>query len=97
VAAALVGGHVLATRGPSWFLGHLPADFSTVAFTMEGLLAPLFYPYYVIFSSAAAYHALYGTSQGTVPTRPCSVDKMTELLTSCACLSSHGRGYAPQR
>lgn len=63
LAAALVGGHVLATRGPSWFLGHLPADFSTVAFTMEGLLAPLFYPYYVIFSSAAAYHALYGTSQ----------------------------------
>lgn len=64
VAAAMVVGHVLATRGPTWWAGHAPADFSTIAFTMAGPLGPLYFLYYIVFPSAAAYHSLYGIGRG---------------------------------
>lgn len=87
----MIIGHVSATRGPSWLLGRLPADFSSVSFTMDGPLAPLFYPYYIAFQSAAAYHALYGISQGTLPTslRACFTLMGRVAPYMCSC-SRHG-------
>jgi hypothetical protein len=78
----MVGGHVLATRGPTWFLGHLPADFSSVAFSMDGLrLAAPFFVYYVVFPSAAAYHSLYGVTQGT-----CTCTRVLCVVYAAGCL-----------
>lgn len=54
----VVVGHVLATRGPSLFVGIFP-DFAGIAFTFK--LAPVyFYPYYALFAAAAIFHATFG-------------------------------------
>lgn len=56
----VVSGHVLATRGPSFFLDFHPG-FEGVAFSLWW--QPLtFYPYYTLFALAALYHSLNGLS-----------------------------------
>ena len=54
----LVGGHVLASRGPSLFLGFHP-EFGGLSFSLWWLPL-LFYPYLVTFSLAALYHGSNG-------------------------------------
>jgi succinate dehydrogenase/fumarate reductase cytochrome b subunit len=55
----VIGGHAIATRGPGLIAGE-PADFSFLTFSL--VQAPwIFYPYYVLFGIAGAYHLVNGT------------------------------------
>ena len=54
----VIGGHVLATRGPSLFYGFHP-EFAGGAFSLWWL-PMLFYPYYVLFALCAIYHGSNG-------------------------------------
>lgn len=54
----VIGGHVLAVRGPSWFFGIYPG-FEGLAFSIDYLPA-VFYPYYFLLGVAGFYHAANG-------------------------------------
>ena len=54
----VIGGHVLAVRGPSWFFDIYPG-FLGLAFSID--YAPAyFYPYYFLLGMAGFYHGLNG-------------------------------------
>ena len=54
----VIGGHVLAVRGPSWFFDVYPG-FAGLAFSID-FLPGYFYPYYFLLGMAGFYHALNG-------------------------------------
>lgn len=53
-----VGGHALATRGPSWWADIWPG-FAGLSFTVSAFPA-YFYPYYMLLGAAGLVHAVYG-------------------------------------
>ncbi|GAB5452167.1 MAG: hypothetical protein Hals2KO_24950 [Halioglobus sp.] len=56
--ALVIGGHILAVRGPSWFFDVYPG-FAGISFTMD-FAAWYFFPYYLLLGTAAFYHGLNG-------------------------------------
>ncbi len=56
--AVLIGGHILAVRGPSWFYGIYPG-FEGVAFSLD-FAAWYFFPYYLLLGTAGFYHGFNG-------------------------------------
>jgi succinate dehydrogenase/fumarate reductase cytochrome b subunit len=54
----VIGGHVLAVRGPSWFFDVYP-QFAGLAFSID-YLPQVFYPYYFLLGMAGFYHGLNG-------------------------------------
>ncbi len=56
----VIGGHILAVRGPSVFFDVYPG-FAGIAFSIE-FLPGYFYPYYFLLGLAGFYHALNGSS-----------------------------------
>lgn len=56
----VIGGHIMAVRGPSWFYGIYPG-FEGLAFSID--FAPYyFFPYYFLLGVAGFYHGLNGLS-----------------------------------
>ena len=56
----VVGGHIMAVRGPSWFYG-IYSGFEGLAFSID--FAPYyFFPYYFLLGVAGFYHAFNGLS-----------------------------------
>jgi succinate dehydrogenase/fumarate reductase cytochrome b subunit len=58
VLALVLVGHVLATRGPTWFF-EVPVDMGLVSYTLERYGA-VFYPYYVALYAFGAFHMVRG-------------------------------------
>lgn len=56
--AVFVGGHIVAVRGASAFADVFPG-FAGLSFTLE-YVPGYFYPYYLLFGSAALYHGING-------------------------------------
>jgi len=54
----VIGGHVLAVRGPSWFYDVYPG-FQGLSFSLTAVPA-YFYPYYFLLAVAGAFHAVNG-------------------------------------
>jgi succinate dehydrogenase/fumarate reductase cytochrome b subunit len=54
----VIGGHILAVRGASWFYDVYPG-FEGLAFSMKAVPG-YFYPYYFLLAVAGLYHALNG-------------------------------------
>jgi succinate dehydrogenase/fumarate reductase cytochrome b subunit len=55
---AVIAGHVLAVRGPSWFFDVYPG-FAGLAFSLE-FLPGFFFPYYFLLGMAGFFHGLNG-------------------------------------
>ncbi|MGD8418411.1 MAG: hypothetical protein PVH91_15225 [Pseudomonadales bacterium] len=55
----VIGGHILAVRGASWFYGVYPG-FEGLAFSISAVPG-YFYPYYFLLAVAGLYHGLNGT------------------------------------
>jgi succinate dehydrogenase/fumarate reductase cytochrome b subunit len=55
---AVIGGHILAVRGASWFYGVYPG-FEGLAFSIDAVPG-YFYPYYFLLAVAGFYHGLNG-------------------------------------
>jgi hypothetical protein len=56
----VIGGHVLAVRGSSWFYGVYP-EFAGLAFSIDAVPG-YFYPYYLLLGVAGLYHGLNGAA-----------------------------------
>lgn len=56
----VIGGHILAVRGPSWFFDVYPG-FAGLAFSIAAVPG-YFYPYYFLLALAGFYHGLNGVS-----------------------------------
>lgn len=56
----VIGGHILAVRGASWFYGVYPG-FEGLAFSVAAVPG-YFYPYYFLLAVAGLYHGLNGAS-----------------------------------
>lgn len=56
----VIGGHILAVRGPSWFFDVHPG-FAGLAFSIAAVPG-YFYPYYFLLALAGFYHGLNGVS-----------------------------------
>lgn len=94
---AVIAGHVMAVRGPSWFYDVYPG-FAGLSLSIHYLPA-VFYPYYFLLALAGFYHAVNGLSIGlprlgvrfTVPQSTLrNVTVVSALLTAAALLGLQG-------
>ncbi|MGI9328016.1 MAG: hypothetical protein ACR2PZ_22540 [Pseudomonadales bacterium] len=58
--ALVIGGHILAVRGSSWFYDVYP-EFAGLAYSVSAVPG-YFYPYYFLLGVAGFYHALNGVA-----------------------------------
>jgi succinate dehydrogenase/fumarate reductase cytochrome b subunit len=101
VLLVFFAGHVAATRGASLIYGVYPG-FAGVAFTLRWVPA-YFWPYYLVFGVAGAYHLVYGlgvalpilgVSAGRVLRRPAILAPAAVALGLCVAVGLLGFGGA---
>jgi hypothetical protein len=64
VLVTIIGGHILATRGVSYFHGVYP-DFSFVTLSLKMFPYKSFYIYYAVFGISGLYHLSFGLLQSS--------------------------------